>query len=486
MHGLLRSLPLLLGLVLALPLRAETSRPRREREKSAEALATPAPGSPSEVAFAPLPAEHSLAGVWNDPDFARRLVGSYGFLSDAEPRMSPEEQASYREKVVPLLREDRARAAEELQRLIQPSGSAVFEYTLGTLLFQSGDLTNAVLRFEQALTKFPDYRRAARNLALALVRDGRYAEAIGPLTRTLALGGGDGKIYGLLGFAHLQANRPVSAEGAYRQALVYEPDNLDFQLGLVKAYIAVNNLEAAAALLDELIRQHPDREAFWGLQANVFVQREQPGRAVVNLEVLRRMGKANAAQLSLLGDLHLSQEHRDLALSAYLEALEKDGGKSPARGLRPAEILLARGATKEAAELLQRVHATGGLSGEDELRLLKLEARVALAGGKPDEGIRSLEEILLRNPLDGEALLLAGDHDARSGDPEKAAFRFEAAARLPGFEADALLKHAQLKVRLQKYPEAVAMLRRAQKLKPRENVARYLEKVEQVASRARS
>src|SRR5512145_2152894 len=38
--------------------------------------------------FAPVDPDHPLAGIWNDPDFARRLAGSYGFLSEAEPRMS--------------------------------------------------------------------------------------------------------------------------------------------------------------------------------------------------------------------------------------------------------------------------------------------------------------------------------------------------------------------------------------------------------------
>src|ERR1041385_3727970 len=56
--------------------------------------------------FAPLPANHELASLWNDPVFARRLVGSYGFASDTEPRMTPEEQMIYRDKIVPLLRDD--------------------------------------------------------------------------------------------------------------------------------------------------------------------------------------------------------------------------------------------------------------------------------------------------------------------------------------------------------------------------------------------
>jgi tetratricopeptide (TPR) repeat protein len=187
-----------------------------------------------------------------------------------------------------------------------------------------------------------------------------------------------------------------------------------------------------------------------------------------------------------LGDLYMTQDHRDLALAAYLAALEKDAGQNPARGLRPAEILVSRGAFAQARELLAKIHADAELSGDDQLKALKLSARVALALGKTDEGIRSLEDIIQRSPLDGEALLLAGDFYTRSGEPEKAAFRYDAAAKLPGYEADALLKQAQLKVQQGKYNEAVELLRRAQKVKPRDSVARYLERVEQVAARARS
>src|ERR1041385_7777640 len=112
--------------------------------------------------FAPMPADHELASIWNDPDFARRLVGSYGFASDAEPRMTPEEQAVYRDKIVPLLREDPRKAIGPLESLVKPSASAVFDFTLGNVYFQNDDLTNAVKHFEAALAKFPDYRRAQK------------------------------------------------------------------------------------------------------------------------------------------------------------------------------------------------------------------------------------------------------------------------------------------------------------------------------------
>jgi tetratricopeptide (TPR) repeat protein len=445
------------------------------------------PTAAAPTTFAPLNAEHELASIWNDPEFARRLMGSYGFASDAEPRMAPDELATYREKVVPLLREDPDKALALLQSLTKPSASAVFDFTLGTLYFQKEDLTNAVQHFSAALTKFPDYRRAQKNLALALVRDGKYEEAIKPLTRTIALGGGDGRVFGLLGYAYLQVRRHASAAAAYGQALVFEPDNVDFKLGAVKCAVATANFDHALALLEELISQHPDRDALWTLQANLYIQKEQPAKAAISLEILRRLNRATSQSLYLLGDLYLAQEARSLALSAYLEAVDKDTPQNLAKALRPVQILVSQGAYDEARVLFARIRSPGmALEAADELKLLKLEAKVAMATGGGAEAIGVLERILERNPLDGEALLLAGDYYARSGEKEKAEFRYDAAAKLPGFEADGFVKHAQLLVQGQQYVQAVELLRKAQKVRPRDNVQRYLEKLEQLARVARS
>ena len=439
------------------------------------------PTSSAPTTFAPLPKDHELASLWNDPDFSRRLIGSYGFASDAEPRMTPEEQALYRDKIVPLLREDPKKAIPALQDAVKPSASAVFDFTLGNIFFQNEDLTNAMKHFEAALAKFPDYRRAQKNLAFALVRDGKYTEAIKPLTRTVALGGADGKVFGLLGFAYMNQGRHVSADGAYRQALVFEPDNVDFKLGLVKCSVATANYDHALALLDELLQQYPERDALWTLHANIFIQKEQPAKAAVSLEMLRRLGKANAQNLFLLGDLYMAQEARELALASYVEALEKDSGQNPAKALRPAQILVSRGAWDEARKLFAKIRGTGTLSGADELKLLKLESKVAMASGEGEKAVGTLEQIINKDPLDAEALLLVGDFYAKNGQREKAEFRYQTAAGVQGFEADALVKHAQLLVQSQKYAQALELLRKAQKIKPRDNVQRYLHKIEQLA-----
>ena len=438
--------------------------------------------------FAPLAKDHELASVWNDADFQRRLIGSYGFASEAEPKLQPDEQDKYRTVVVPILtNSDPKKIIATLEGLTGPRASAVFDFTLGNVYFQREDLTNAVKCFETAILKFPDYRRAQKNLAFALVREGKYAEAVKPLTRTIALGGGDGKVFGLLGFANLSQGRNVSAEAAYRQALVFEPENLDFKLGLVKSSIGTGNYTYALALLDELLKQYPERDNLWMLQANLFIQQEKPAQAAISLEMMRRLDKATPQSLNLLGDLYMAQESRDLALGAYLEALAKDGGQNPAKALRPAQILVSRGAFAEANQLFAKIRAASTpLSAADELKLLKLEAKVAMATGAGEKAIESLEQIIQKDPLDAEALMLAGDYYAKNSQREKAEFRYRTAAGITGYEAEAFVKHAQLLVQLQKYVEAAELLKKAQKVKPRDNVQRYLEKVEQLSRTARS
>ena len=287
------------------------------------------------------------------------------------------------------------------------------------MYFQNEDFTNAVKYFETALAKFPDYRRAQKNLAFALVRDGKYKEAIQPLIRTIALGGADGKVFGLLGFIYLDQGRAVSAEGAYRQALVMEPDNLDFKLGLVKSSLAAGNYDYAAAMLDEMVTQYPERDSLWTLQANVFIQKEQPDKAAISLEILRRLGKATPQNLFLLGDLYMTQEARELALSVYLEAVDKDAGQNPTKALRPAQILVSRGAWDEARQLFAKIRGMGSLDAANELKLLKLESKVAMATGQGETAIATLKRIAEKDPLDGEALLLAGDYYARNGQKER-------------------------------------------------------------------
>ena len=86
------------------------------------------------------------------------------------------------------------------------------------------------------------------------------------------------------------------------------------------------------------------------------------------------------------------------------------------------------------------------LDDADKKKLLKIEARIAVAEGGGVEAVKTLEEIVSLDPLDGEAILLLAQHYAKANDPGKAIFYYERAEGIETFEADARLRHAQILV----------------------------------------
>jgi tetratricopeptide (TPR) repeat protein len=233
-----------------------------------------------------------------------------------------------------------------------------------------------------------------------------------------------------------------------------------------------------------MIRKDPARVDYWLLQSGAYLGMKQPLKAAQNYEALDSVGLASAQMLNTLGDIYVNESVFDLAATAYLRALDRDEQGAMDRYLRDAEVLAARGAAVEAAQLVERVKARIGkdIGDGERKRILKLDARLAAtraAGG--DEQRRLLEEIVALDPLDGEALILLGQSHAGAGDVEKACFLYERAAGIEKYEAEAKLRMAQCLVRSGRYKDAVPLLKRTLELKPREDVSRYLEQVERVA-----
>jgi tetratricopeptide (TPR) repeat protein len=275
--------------------------------------------------------------------------------------------------------------------------------------------------------------------------------------------------------------------GAYRNALLLQPDNTEWRLGLVRAVLRQQKYADAAALLDVLLEKYPDKSEFWLLQANAYLNLKQSLKAAENLECVDRLGKAKADDLFTLGDIYLSETLPDLAARSYARAVAADAQQKGDRALRSAELLAARGALAQSKQVLEKIRETLGtkLEENDRRKMLKLEARVALAQGGAGEAVGVLEEVVKLDPLDGEALLLLAQHYSKASQPEKAVFYYERAGNIEKFEAEAKVRHAQLLVTQSKYTDAVPLLRRAQELRPRDDLARYLDQIERLAKQRR-
>ena len=139
------------------------------------------------------------SNLFRDPKFVKDFVGSYGFLSDVEPKVSQDEQALL-VKVRELFDSSRFREAEqEVVRFIketenptdpekQPAEiSPALVFVLGNLYFQADRTEDARRAFLEAIRRFPRFRRAHTNLAYLFISKNQTDEAMPMLQKAIEL-----------------------------------------------------------------------------------------------------------------------------------------------------------------------------------------------------------------------------------------------------------------------------------------------------------
>ncbi|MBE7545832.1 hypothetical protein KsCSTR_44780 [Candidatus Kuenenia stuttgartiensis] len=421
--------------------------------------------------------------IWNDLSFQKRFAESYMAETEIEPRVTIEERDRMQKVLGFMSSGEMDKAAGLLEKSRGDKANALYDFMLANILFQQEKIDQAAGIYQIAVEKYPKFRRAWRNLGLIYVRMNEFEKALPALTRVIELGGSDSLTYGLLGFAYSSVENHLSAESSFRMAVLLDPATIDWKMGLARSLFKQERYAEAVSLCDSLISGNPDRADFWLLQANAYIGLNQPLKAAENYELVDRIGKSTIDSLNMLGDVYINEGLYEMAVDAYIRAMGKGTQYKIERAIRAAKALTARGEIKETRKLIDSIKALHGgqLSTEENKDLLKLRARLAVAEGSGGEEARVLEEIVGLDPLDGEALILLGQHSNRNGDTERAVFYYERAANIEKYEADARVRHAQLLVGMGKYDEALPLLRKAQQLKPRDDVLKYMEQVERIA-----
>jgi tetratricopeptide (TPR) repeat protein len=419
---------------------------------------------------------------WSDPAFIKKFTYSYAPDTSVDPTITSEEKELF-DLLLPIIRSDPHSAISMLRTSILPESSAALDFTLGNLYFETGDFAGATNQYILATTKFPNFLRAYNVLGKVKVRTGKLAEAIPYFVKTIELGGADGDIYGLLGYCYLNQQNVTAAHTAYDQALLYAPESDDWKLGKAQCVLLMQKWQEAITMFEELMKETPDKVEYWLLQANAYLGLGNTEMAAANYEVLRRMGAARPDSLFQLGDIYINDGLANLAYPVYTEALKADPNQGERRPLIVAEILVGRGTWNDAITFINNVRGTFGdrLSDEGELDLLTLESQIALATGDNDKAVATLQKIIDRNPLAGDALLLLAGFEAKNKQIEEAIFHYEAAREVEKYELRALLDHAQMFVRLARYSDAVPLIRDYLEVKKEDRIEKYLEAVERAA-----
>ena len=416
---------------------------------------------------------------WGNPEFRKRFLGSYGFDMEINPKITSEE-AELLETVAEFMNTDPSESIRLLEEALTPETSAAIIYTIGSLYLQEGELDKAIERYRRAIERFPNFFRAYQNIGYALVQKGDYVEAKPMLVEAIEIGGGNGTLYGLLGYCYLNTGDASFALDSYRQALLFQPESNDWLLGKLNSLLDTGLVQEAIGMLNDMIEKNPANANFWMMQANAYMGEGEYGKAIANLELLDRMGEDSSRSLALLGDLLLNEDLPQLAVERYRKAAGFSDLEA-SKLIRMAEGLGARSAYSEAIELVDEIESGGAtISPEEELMILNLKAEASIALGRVDEAARILESIVAQDPLNGKALISLGDYYRSKEDLENAMIQYERASKVKGFESKGLVALARVEVTLRDYASAVSRLKRANALDPKEYLEDYIRRLEAV------
>ena len=427
--------------------------------------------------------ENSMEDLWLDEEFKEEFTASY----DARKVYEPSLDQSEKNKLKPIIKNIKENKSEDainnLKKELNSEISAAFDFLLANLYFQDGQLLEAAKYYKQAIAKYPSFRRAYKNLGLLYIQNGDFKSAIESLSRSIELGEIDGRAYGLLGYSYLIEGLYFPAEAAYRQAILMQPKILDWKLGLSRCLIEMEQFSDAVGILNTVININPDNSAYWIAQANAFLGMDQTLKAAQNLEVVRRMGAGDLSTLSLLGDIYMNDNMPDLALSAYMEAVDLADGDDIETLIKHAGALNRTGNFKQSDTIISNIRTlfSDKLEDQSELKLLTYEARIARASGDDKRAAILLGQIIERDLLNGDAIIELAKYHVEQGKLPEAITRFEQAQKITKFERKALIAHAQALVSNQQYTKAVNLLDRALRIESDKNLKEYAERVRRAA-----
>ncbi|AZQ11929.1 tetratricopeptide repeat protein [Shewanella khirikhana] len=435
-------------------------------------LATAVLSSWAQAAEAPL--ERVTVSI-NPPAVVFSLQSAFA----TEPRLAPSEQG-LAERLKPLLAGARWNDAATLLSGDRAGRSAALLLVEGQVLLAQGRYGDALKVLELALNAQSDMPKAHRSVALAALKAGQADAARKHLVKAISLGAQDAQLFGQLAYLNLSAGAPFGAISGYQQALLLEPDERQWQEGLLHALMSARQNEAALALAEDLLIKRPKDPELWLLRAQLALQTDDEPQALASLEQAIALGEKRADNLMLAARVHLRQGSSERGGELIGRAL--GAGARFKNASSAIDWLIARGEYRAAELALKK--APANLSGAEQAKLFAARGAIARAKGNDTAARELLEKALKSAPDNGELLLGLAELYAAKGEAARAELYFVRAAALNGVRERALIGHAQLAIAAADWRKAADLLAQALKQNPaRRDLVDNLAQLERLMAR---
>jgi len=300
---------------------------------------------------------------------------------------------------------------------------------------------------------------------LALARDylskGLLELAASEAARAVQRGADRGNATVLLGTVFSQRGLHGEALERYREARALDPARPDALLGEVRALLALDHLDEARALAEQLLGLTPDDVEALVAAAKCRAAGGDSAGALTALQQAQTRAPARADLRKLQGDVALKVGDPSGALTAYRSALELDPGY--------VQVWLELGRLHE----LKEEWAPAEQAYEQALEKLPTfyEAALGLADllrrvGRARHAVTRLATMLEQDPYDLKALLLLGRALLDDKRDEAALEAFRRALKFDPEQVEALFQLGVALARVHRYGDAVEAWEKVTRLNP--------------------
>ena len=203
---------------------------------------------------------------------------------------------------------------------IQPD-DAEAQNNLGAALDKKGQVNEAILRFRKAVAIRPDFAEAHNNLGKALLRTGQADEAILEFQKAVAIRPDFAQIYFTLGNVLLQKGRVDEAVIQFQKTLELHPDDAQAHFNLGVALHQKGQRDEAILEFQKAVAIRPDFAEAQNNLGNSFLQEGRVDEAITHLRKALDIKPDYAQAHFNLGNALLQKGQVDQAILQFQKTL---------------------------------------------------------------------------------------------------------------------------------------------------------------------
>lgn len=384
-----------------------------------------------------------------------------GPYQEREASIAPEEYETAERLRLMLDSGKKSEVLSELKGFYDLELSPAMLALKGQIYFSLKMYKEAETTYLAALARQPQLVRVHSDLGQLYLIQGDNKKAREYFAHAVSYGSNEAIVHGQLAYLNLTLYGAFSAISEYQQAMALEPDNPQWQQGLLTALSQAKMYESASALIHEMLARYPEKSELWLNQAALALKMDNRILALSSLEMAILLGDDSENNLRTAAQLHLQLGSYDRALALLEKHLSKTTLNMDILN-QYLHWLTQVNMWNQASQLLEKAQPQlASMNDRDQSLFFLHRARISKEMGNPKNTDQFFTRALEKNPVNGEALLDYALFCAEQKEYVKAELLYVRAESIKSKEKQALLGRAQLYLNMQDYESALIHLKNA-------------------------